>query len=165
MIRDSVEDYTLLMKEIFDFDLLKTLIAGTESQAPFKFIASAMHGGGFHNEISITFIYRIVWFYVDNCKLASTETLHGCQFSLHKTKTRSSRLEITWKWYMNPVDLLKLNGSNLSDDVSFFLFSSTVTGPYLKRILCQELGAPESYTLKCEPKEDFGGKCGFFIPL
>ena len=63
---------------------------------------------------------------------------------------------------MNPVDLLKLNGSNLSDDVSFFLFSSTVTGPYLKRILCQELGAPESYTLKCEPKEDFGGKCGFF---
>ncbi|XP_058961134.2 phosphoglucomutase-1 [Pocillopora verrucosa] len=76
MIRDSVEDYTLLMKEIFDFDLLKTLIAGTEGQAPFKFIASAMHG---------------------------------------------------------------------------------VTGPYLKRILCQELGAPESYTLKCEPKEDFGG--------
>ena len=66
MIRDSVEDYTLLMKEIFDFDLLKTLIAGTDGQAPFKFIASAMHGGGFHNAISITFIYRIVWFYVDN---------------------------------------------------------------------------------------------------
>ena len=38
-----------------------------------------------------------------------------------------------------------------------------MTGPYLKRILCQELGAPESYTLKCEPKEDFGGRCGFFI--
>ena len=32
-----------------------------------------------------------------------------------------------------------------------------MTGPYLKRILCQELGAPDSATLKCEPKEDFGG--------
>lgn len=69
---------------------------------------------------------------------------------------------------MNTVDFLKSNGCNLLYDVSFFFpffFSSTVTGPYLKRILCQELGAPESYTLKCEPKEDFGGKCGFFIPL
>ncbi|KAJ7357750.1 Phosphoglucomutase-1 [Desmophyllum pertusum] len=28
---------------------------------------------------------------------------------------------------------------------------------YLKRILCEELGAPKSSTLKCEPKEDFGG--------
>ena len=67
---------------------------------------------------------------------------------------------------MNPVDLLESNGCILLDDVSFFFsffFSSTVTGPYLKRILCQELGAPESYTLKCEPKEDFGGRCGFFI--
>ena len=32
-----------------------------------------------------------------------------------------------------------------------------VTGPYLKRILCQELGAPDTATLKCDPKEDFGG--------
>lgn len=60
MIRDSVEDYTLLMKEIFDFDLLKTLIAGTDGQAPFTFIASAMHGGRFHYEIRISFIYRIL---------------------------------------------------------------------------------------------------------
>lgn len=60
MIRDSVEDYTLLMKEIFDFDLLKTLIAGTDGQAPFKFIASAMHGGRFLYEIRISFIYRIL---------------------------------------------------------------------------------------------------------
>jgi len=33
----------------------------------------------------------------------------------------------------------------------------SVTGPYLKRILCEELGAPASATLKSEPKEDFGG--------
>ena len=33
----------------------------------------------------------------------------------------------------------------------------SVTGPYLKRIFCQELGAPETSTLKCDPKEDFGG--------
>lgn len=75
-IKDSVEDYTQLMKEIFDFDLLKKLINRTDDQPPFKFVASAMHG---------------------------------------------------------------------------------VTGPYLKRILCEELGAAASSTLKCEPKEDFGG--------
>lgn len=44
-IRDSVEDYTQLMKEIFDFDLLKKLINGTDDQPPFKFVASAMYGG------------------------------------------------------------------------------------------------------------------------
>ena len=73
MIRDSVEDYTLLMKEIFDFDLLKTLITGTDGQAPFKFIASAMHGGRFHYEIRISLIIGYFSFIicVDNCKLAS----------------------------------------------------------------------------------------------
>ena len=44
-IKDSVEDYTQLMKEIFDFDLLKKLINGTDDQPPFKFVASAMYGG------------------------------------------------------------------------------------------------------------------------
>lgn len=47
-VRDSVEDYTQLMKEIFDFDLLKRLISGTDDQPPFKFVANAMHGGGFY---------------------------------------------------------------------------------------------------------------------
>ena len=54
-IRDSVEDYTQLMKEIFDFDLLKKLISGTEGQAPFKFVASAMHGGGFNNIVQLLY--------------------------------------------------------------------------------------------------------------
>lgn len=44
-IRDSVEDYTQLMKEIFDFDLLKKLISGADGQPPFKFVANAMYGG------------------------------------------------------------------------------------------------------------------------
>lgn len=43
-----MEDYTQLMKEIFDFDLLKRLISGTDDQPPFKFVANAMHGGGFY---------------------------------------------------------------------------------------------------------------------
>ena len=51
-IKDSVEDYTQLMKEIFDFDLLKKLINGTDDQPPFKFVASAMHGGEFCSLIS-----------------------------------------------------------------------------------------------------------------
>ena len=45
-VRDSVEDYTQLMKEIFDFDLLKKLISGDGDQQPFKFVANAMNGGG-----------------------------------------------------------------------------------------------------------------------
>ena len=36
-------------------------------------------------------------------------------------------------------------------------YNFSVTGPYLKRILCKELGAPETATVKCDPKEDFGG--------
>ena len=44
-VRDSVEDYTQLMREIFDFDLLKKLISGTDDQPPFKLVANAMHGG------------------------------------------------------------------------------------------------------------------------
>ena len=51
-IKDSVEDYTQLMKEIFDFDLLKELINGTNDQPPFKFVASAMHGGDFYRSTS-----------------------------------------------------------------------------------------------------------------
>ena len=51
-IKDSVEDYTQLMREIFDFDLLKKLINGTNDQPPFKFVASAMHGGKFCTLIS-----------------------------------------------------------------------------------------------------------------
>jgi len=47
-IKDSVDDYTQLMKEIFDFDMLKKLISGTDDQPPFKFLASAMYGGEFY---------------------------------------------------------------------------------------------------------------------
>ncbi|XP_014672115.1 PREDICTED: phosphoglucomutase-1-like [Priapulus caudatus] len=32
-----------------------------------------------------------------------------------------------------------------------------VVGPYVKRILCQELGMPESSAVNCTPLEDFGG--------
>lgn len=55
-VRDSVEDYTQLMKEIFDFDLLKKLISGVGDQPPFKFVANAMNGGGwylFNGELQI----------------------------------------------------------------------------------------------------------------
>lgn len=32
-----------------------------------------------------------------------------------------------------------------------------VMGPYVKKIVCKELGAPESSTVNCEPLPDFGG--------
>ena len=31
-------------------------------------------------------------------------------------------------------------------------------GPYVKRILCQELGMPESEARNCTPLPDFGGR-------
>ena len=44
----------------------------------------------------------------------------------------------------------------------YFFFSSSyfefsVMGPYVKRVLCHELGAPETSAINCVPKEDFGG--------
>ncbi|XP_035698303.1 phosphoglucomutase-1-like [Branchiostoma floridae] len=32
-----------------------------------------------------------------------------------------------------------------------------VMGPYVKRVLCQELGASEDAAVRCDPKDDFGG--------
>ena len=44
-VQDSVEDYVELMKEIFDFPLLKSLITGSANQPALKLVANAMHGG------------------------------------------------------------------------------------------------------------------------
>ena len=37
------------------------------------------------------------------------------------------------------------------------LFSVSVMGPYVKKVACDELGAPESSTVHCNPLPDFGG--------
>lgn len=34
----------------------------------------------------------------------------------------------------------------------------TVMGPYLKKILCEELGCPANSVINCVPLEDFGGQ-------
>ncbi|KAM6918783.1 LOW QUALITY PROTEIN: phosphoglucomutase-1-like [Xenentodon cancila] len=34
-----------------------------------------------------------------------------------------------------------------------------VVGPYVKRILCEELGCPANSAINCVPMEDFGGQC------
>lgn len=34
----------------------------------------------------------------------------------------------------------------------------TVMGPYVRRILCDELGAPANSAINCIPLEDFGGQ-------
>lgn len=36
-------------------------------------------------------------------------------------------------------------------------FADTVVGPYVKKILCEELGAPANSAVNCTPLEDFGG--------
>jgi len=38
------------------------------------------------------------------------------------------------------------------------LLSATVVGPYVKRILCEELGCPANSAINCVPMEDFGGQ-------
>lgn len=37
-------------------------------------------------------------------------------------------------------------------------FLLTVMGPYVRRILCDELGAPANSAVNCVPLEDFGGR-------
>ncbi|RDD41485.1 Phosphoglucomutase-1 [Trichoplax sp. H2] len=74
---DPVSDYVDLMKELFDFESIRNLLAGSKTRSPLKIIINCLNG---------------------------------------------------------------------------------VTGPYAKRILCDELGAPESSVVNCIPLEDFGGR-------
>ncbi|KAL0276744.1 UNVERIFIED_CONTAM: hypothetical protein PYX00_004251 [Menopon gallinae] len=73
---DSVQDYLDLMKSIFDFEKLSSLIKGNETRKPFKLLINSMHG---------------------------------------------------------------------------------VTGPYVRRIFVEELGATEDSVINTIPLEDFGG--------
>ena len=37
------------------------------------------------------------------------------------------------------------------------VFCSPVLGPYVRRIICEELGSPANSAVNCVPMEDFGG--------
>lgn len=37
------------------------------------------------------------------------------------------------------------------------LFLPPVVGPYIKKIVCEELGSPANSAVNCVPQEDFGG--------
>lgn len=39
-----------------------------------------------------------------------------------------------------------------------FSYGVSVMGPYVRRILCDELGAPANSAVNCVPLEDFGGQ-------
>lgn len=39
-----------------------------------------------------------------------------------------------------------------------FMSSVSVMGPYVRKILCDELGAPANSAVNCVPLEDFGGQ-------
>lgn len=41
---DTVADYVELMKEVFDFDALRTLLTGSENRPPFRLLVNCMHG-------------------------------------------------------------------------------------------------------------------------
>lgn len=36
-------------------------------------------------------------------------------------------------------------------------FLPPVVGPYIKKIMCEELGSPANSAVNCVPQEDFGG--------
>lgn len=44
-IIDPVEDYLELMKKIFDFEKLRSLLHGTEQKKPFSILIDSMNGG------------------------------------------------------------------------------------------------------------------------
>ena len=44
-VKDSVEDYVKLMKEIFDFRALRAFIMGSGDRPGIKLLVNAMHGG------------------------------------------------------------------------------------------------------------------------
>lgn len=46
----------------------------------------------------------------------------------------------------------------LSSLYSSVSVSSTVAGPYVRRIFCEELGCPANSAINCIPQEDFGGQ-------
>lgn len=41
---DFIDDYAELMKELFDFDVLRKLIVGSEDRPPFRLLLNSMHG-------------------------------------------------------------------------------------------------------------------------
>lgn len=44
---NSVDDYVILMKSIFDFNVIKSLISGSDKRKPFNVLIDSMNGGNF----------------------------------------------------------------------------------------------------------------------
>ena len=88
---DSVADYLQLMKQIFDFGVIKGLISGG-----FKVTANALHGGWHHN----------------------------CHDD--------------------------------DGDGDHVIIIISVMGPYILKVLCEELGVPKGDVSNCIPLPDFG---------
>ncbi len=44
-----------------------------------------------------------------------------------------------------------------TENCLFLLFFTLVVGPYVKKIVCEELGSPANSAVNCVPSEDFGG--------
>lgn len=49
-------------------------------------------------------------------------------------------------------------GQNCSSCTHSLSYRVSVMGPYVRRILCDELGAPANSAVNCVPLEDFGGQ-------
>lgn len=49
-------------------------------------------------------------------------------------------------------------GQNCSSYTHSLSYRVSVMGPYVRRILCDELGAPANSAVNCVPLEDFGGQ-------
>lgn len=60
-------------------------------------------------------------------------------------------------WYDATFDFSSSSLSSLIT-VSVTSVCSPVVGPYVRRILCEELGCPANSAINCVPLEDFGGQ-------
>lgn len=52
----------------------------------------------------------------------------------------------------------KLDFSAYTFVIGWYISVFAVMGPYVRRILCDELGAPANSAINCIPLEDFGGQ-------
>lgn len=68
-IIDPVEDYLILIKKIFDFDCIKTLLQGSAERPKFQILIDSLNGG---NELSF-----VLFFYFINAVLNNIFELHN----------------------------------------------------------------------------------------
>ncbi|CAJ0634613.1 11857_t:CDS:10 [Entrophospora sp. SA101] len=154
-IIDPVESYVQLLKEIFDFDLIKQFFAENPN---FKVLFDGLHGESSFQHHLIQELIKYHLIPIVDTGIGETDMAHLAIFNNGR------------HWLNYPVEsyvqLLKeifdfdLIKQFFAENPNFkVLFDGLhgVTGPYGKKIFLEELGLPSSSTQNDTPLPDFGG--------